>query len=78
MELAALEESAELLHIEAIRGHVGILTTFPRDLVHHQVGVAELEDPPNANLLGQLEPMHQGLIFSDVVRHVEVDLQYVL
>jgi hypothetical protein len=30
MELAALEESAELLHVEAIRGHVGILgVPFP-------------------------------------------------
>jgi hypothetical protein len=25
MELAALKESAELLHVEAIRGHVGVL-----------------------------------------------------
>jgi hypothetical protein len=53
MELTALEESTELLHIEAIGGHVGILgIPFPRDLVHHQVRVSKVEDPPNANLLG--------------------------
>jgi hypothetical protein len=63
MELAALEESAELLHVEAIGGHVGVLgVPFPGDLVHHQVGVSKTEDPPNANLLGQLEPMYQGLM----------------
>jgi hypothetical protein len=79
MELTALEESADLLHVEAIGGHVGVLgVPFPRDLVHHQVGVSETEDPPNTNLLGQLEPMHQGLVFRDVVRHAEVHLQHVL
>jgi hypothetical protein len=68
MELTALEESTELLHVEVIRGHVGILgVPFLRDLVHHQVGVSKAEDPPNANLLGQLKPMHQGLVFGDVV-----------
>jgi hypothetical protein len=36
MKLAALEESTELLHVEAIEGHVGILgVLFARDLVHH-------------------------------------------
>jgi hypothetical protein len=75
MELVALEESAELLHVEAIGGHVGILgVPFPRYLVYHQVRVSEAEDPPNANLLGQLEPMHQGHVFGDVVRRMEVDL----
>jgi hypothetical protein len=79
MELAALEESVELLYVEAIGGHVGVLgVPFPRDLVYHQVGVSETENPPNANLLGQLEPMYQGFVFGDVVRRVKVDLLYVL
>jgi hypothetical protein len=46
--------------------------------VHHEVGVSEAKDPPNAYLLSQLEPMHQGLVFGDVVRRAEVDLQYIL
>jgi hypothetical protein len=68
MELTALEEPTELLDIETIGGHVGILSVpFPRDLVHHKVGISKAEDPPDANLLGQLEPVHQVLVFSDVV-----------
>jgi hypothetical protein len=42
------------------RGH-------PSSLVHHKVGVSKAEDPLDANLLGQLEPMHQGLVFGDIV-----------
>jgi hypothetical protein len=53
MELAALEESIELLHVEAVGGHVGILgIPFPGDLVHHQAEVSVIEDPPDTNLLG--------------------------
>jgi hypothetical protein len=53
MELAAREEFAELLYVEAVGGHVGVLgIPFPRDLVYHQVGVSEAENPLNANLLG--------------------------
>jgi hypothetical protein len=40
MELAALEESTELLDVEAVGGHVGVLgVSFPQDLVHHKVRV---------------------------------------
>jgi hypothetical protein len=68
MELAALEESVELLYVEAIGGHVGVLgVPFPGDLVYHQVGVSVTEDSPYANLLGHLEPMHQGFVFRDIV-----------
>jgi hypothetical protein len=36
MELVALEESAELLYVKAVGGHVGILgIPFPGDLVYH-------------------------------------------
>jgi hypothetical protein len=53
MELTALEESAELLDIEAIGGHVGVLSIpFPRDLMHHKVRISKAEDPPDDNLLG--------------------------
>jgi hypothetical protein len=53
MELIAFEESAELLDLEAIGGHVGVLSVpVSRDLVHHEVRIFEVEDPPNANLLG--------------------------
>jgi hypothetical protein len=53
MELIALKESAELLDIEAVGGHVGILgIPFSQDLVHHKVGVSEAEDPLDANFLG--------------------------
>jgi hypothetical protein len=68
MELIALEESADLIDIEAIGGHVGILSIpFPRDLVHYNVGISKAEDPLDADFLGQLEPMHQGFVFGDVV-----------
>jgi hypothetical protein len=79
VELAALEESAELLHVEAVGGHVGVPgVPIPRNLVRYQVGVSVAEDPPDANLLGHLEPMYQGFILGDVVRRAEVHLQHVL
>jgi hypothetical protein len=46
--------------------------------VHHEVTISEAENPPDADLLGQLEPVHQSLIFGDVVRSSEVDLQHVV
>jgi hypothetical protein len=68
MELTALEESAELLDIKAIGGHVGVLSIpFPRDLMPHKVRISKAEDPLDDNLLGQLEPVHQGLVFGNIV-----------
>jgi hypothetical protein len=75
MELAALKESAELLDVEAVGGHVGVLgVPVSQDLMHHEVTVSKAEDPPNANLHGRLEPMNQGFIFSNIVQSGEVDL----
>jgi hypothetical protein len=68
MELAAFEESAELLDVEIVRGYVGVLgVPISRNLMHHEVRVSKTEDPLDANLLGHLEPVDQGFIFSDVV-----------
>jgi hypothetical protein len=65
MELATLKESAELLHVEAIGGHVGILgIPFPGDLVHHQVRVFKTEDSPDDNLLASLSPCTRASYFA--------------
>jgi hypothetical protein len=38
MELAALKESIELLDVEAVRGHVGILgVPISQNLRHHKI-----------------------------------------
>jgi hypothetical protein len=79
MELTGFEEPTELMDVEVIGGHVGILSVpFSRDLVYHEVRISEAENPPDANLLGQLEPVHQGLILGDIVLSGEVDLQHVV
>jgi hypothetical protein len=79
VELASLEEFAELLDVEAVRGHVGVLgVPISQNLINHGVQVSKTEDPPDASLLGQLEHMDQGVIFSDIVRSGEVDLQHVM
>jgi hypothetical protein len=68
MELTILEESAELLDVEAVRSHVGVLRVpISRKLMHHEVRVSKTKDSLDANLLGQLEPMDQGFIFGDIV-----------
>jgi hypothetical protein len=78
VEPASFKEATELLDIEAIGGHVGVLRVpFPRNLMHHKVGVSEAEDPLDANLFGQLKPMHQGLVLGEVVRRAEVDLKHI-
>jgi hypothetical protein len=69
MELTSFEESTELLDVEAVGGHVGVLSVpvfFPR-LGAPRGQNLQREDPLDANLLGQLGPMHQGFIFGDVV-----------
>jgi hypothetical protein len=35
--------------------------------MHHQVEISEAKDPLDANLFGQLEPVHQGFVFGDIV-----------
>jgi hypothetical protein len=75
MELTPFKVSTELLDVEAVGGHVGVLgVPVSRDLMHHEVSISELENPLDASLLGQLEPVYQGLIFGDIARSGEVDL----
>jgi hypothetical protein len=62
MEFTPFKESTELVDVEAIGGHVGVLgVPISRDLMYHEVRISKIEDHPNANLLGQLEPMNQSL-----------------
>jgi hypothetical protein len=56
MELAALKESTELLDVEAVRGHVGILgVPISQNLMHHEVRVSKIEDSLDANLLAEVQ-----------------------
>ena len=79
MKLTALERTAELLDEEAVARHVGVPgVPFARDLLHHQVRIAEAYEPPDANLLGKPEAVSQCFVLGDVVGGGEMDLESIL
>ena len=47
-------------------------------MLHHQIRIAEAEDPGDAELLGEPEPMRERLVLRDIVGAAEVNLQDVV
>ena len=78
-EFTPLEISAELLHQEAVARHVCIFgVPVARRLLGYQIGVAIAQDQANAEFIGKTEPVNERLVFGDVVRGGEMDLQCIL
>jgi hypothetical protein len=55
-EITTLKVSTDLLHMEAIGRHIGIICIpSAGTLLNHQVRISITHDPANDNLLGHLE-----------------------
>src|SRR3954468_14638259 len=79
VKFTSLEVSTQLLHQKTVACHICILCIpSPRALLHHEIGVAEALNVPDADFFCQLDTMHQGFIFGDIVGCCKMNLEHIM
>src|SRR4051812_36101061 len=79
VKFTSLEVSTQLLHQKTVACHICIFCIpSPCALLHHEIGVAEALNVPDADFLCQLDTMNQGFIFGDIIGCCKMNLEHIM